>query len=399
MKQRKKIALVNVFFPPQALGGATRVVADNFDVLITDHAKQFETVVFTSDADMQVAPHQLDSYIYKGARVYRTSVIFREHMDWHPKDPEMKKLFLRFLELENPDIVHFHCVQRLTASIVEACLEKNIPYFITLHDAWWISDFQFLVDSKGKVYPEGHTDVYEELELPNGVTQNESRQRKLYFRNLLSNAQLLFSVSESFKKIYEKNGINNIRVTKNGISRLASWESKNTSHTPKLVCGHIGGMSAHKGYDILKKAVELTQPENLEFLVVDHSQDEGYESKSTWNGVPVTYIGRVRQEKIMELYRRIDVLFAPSIWPESFGLVTREAAACGCWVVASNLGGIGEDVVNNETGFVIDPKIEALAATIVNIDYDFIRFKSPPEVSSTRFSDKQVKELVETYNA
>ena len=88
---RKKIALVNVFFHPQSIGGATRVVEDNFDVLVEQYGKEFELVVFTSDESMQDQPYLLDSYLYKGVRVYRSSIVFRENMDWHPEDKKMKK--------------------------------------------------------------------------------------------------------------------------------------------------------------------------------------------------------------------------------------------------------------------------------------------------------------------
>ncbi|GAB6140415.1 hypothetical protein JCM14076_11440 [Methylosoma difficile] len=47
--KRKKIALVNVFFPPQSHGGATRVIADNFDLLLRDYGNKFELCVFTTD--------------------------------------------------------------------------------------------------------------------------------------------------------------------------------------------------------------------------------------------------------------------------------------------------------------------------------------------------------------
>ncbi len=396
MIKKKKIALVNVFFPPQAIGGATRVLADNFDVLIDKYEDEFELVVFTSQTHMQDAAHKMESYLYRGVRVYRSSVLFRENMDLLVEDDKMGELFEKFLDFELPDMVHFHCVQRLTASIVEVTMKKKIPYFITLHDAWWISNFQFLVDPDGKVYPEGHIDPYEEIELPNNFSLNDSIQRKLYLQKLLSGAKKLFSVSESFMDIYAKNGVSNITVTKNGISNSVNWKEKDTAYTQKVVCGHIGGMSEHKGYDILKEAVLSVQPDGLEFLVVDHSQEEGYESREFWGKVPVTFIGQVRQKVIVSLYDKIDVLFAPSIWPESFGLVTREAAACGCWVVASDLGGIGEDVTK-ENGFVIEPTVEELERVLEVIDANIKKYKSAAKSGEIRFASEQVDELVGYY--
>ena len=394
---KQKIALVNVYFPPQSIGGATRVLADNFDILVEQYGNDFELVIFTSDAKMQDTPHTLDVYTYKGVRVYRTSILFRKNMDWHPKDNEMEKLFKKFLEFEKPDKVHFHCVQRLSASIVEATLKEKIPYFITLHDAWWISDFQFLVDAEGRVYADGHADPYIQVKLPESISEDASLQRKLYFTKLLGGAEKLFTVSESFKAIYEKNSVSDIVVTKNGISNSVDWKEKDTSYTKRVVCGHIGGMSEHKGYDILKKAAIDMDADNIEFLIADHSKEEGYKSHDFWGKIPVTFIGRVKQEEIVALYDKIDVLFAPSIWPESFGLVTREAAACGCWVVASDLGGIGEDVVEGKTGFVIKPKVKELQGVLQVLNSNVKKYKAPVILTDNRYASEQVDELVEYY--
>ena len=116
-----------------------------------------------------------------------------------------------------------------------------------------------------------------------------------------------------------KNGVKNIQVTKNGISNQIDWKPKDTAYTNKVVCAHIGSMSEHKGYYLLRSAVLETQPDNIEFIVVDHSKDNAYFKRACWGDVLVTYIGHVKAEAIQNLYAKIDVLFAPSLWPESFG--------------------------------------------------------------------------------
>ena len=390
--KRKKIALVNVFFPPQSIGGATRVVADNFELLVDKYSDAYEVCVFTSEVESS-EPYKVSLYNYKGARVYKANILHREDMDWHPKDEKMYALFTQFLETEQPDKVHFHCVQRLTASIVEATRDKKIPYIITAHDAWWISDYQFLVDKNDTVYPNGHPDSFYERVLPENITLNMSIERESYLKSLLHDAQYQLTVSESFANIYRQNGIENIEVTKNGISSKREWLPKETSYSPKVVCGHIGGMSSHKGYDILKNAVLEVQPQNIAFLIVDHAKEEGYISKDRWGKIDITFIGRQNQENIVSLYGKIDVLFAPSIWPESFGLVTREANGCGCWVVASNLGGVGEDVLEGENGFVIDPTQKALEKTLQKIDSDYQIYKTVAKKGSISMVEEQVEKL------
>jgi len=225
------------------------------------------------------------------------------------------------------------------------------------------------------------------------MTIKMSIERESYLKSLLHDAQYQVTVYESFAKIYRQNGIENIEVTKNGISSKRQWLSKETSYSPKVVCGHIGGMSSHKGYDILKNAVLETQPQNIEFLIVDHTKEEGYTSKDKWGEIDITFIGRQNQENIVSIYGKIDVLFAPSIWPESFGLVTREANACGCWVVASHLGGMGEDVLEGENGFVIEPTEEALKKVIKTIDENYKKYKTVAKKGSISMVEEQVEKL------
>jgi glycosyltransferase involved in cell wall biosynthesis len=388
----KKIAVVNVLFPPKALGGATRIAVDETTVLLENYSDEFEVVVFTTDLERRPA-YDLTVYPYNGFRVYAASAHIN---NWLYQDQEMAEIFGQFLDFEKPDLVHFHCIQILTGSIVEATRERGIPYLITVHDAWWISDFQFLQDASGKVYLNGHPDPFELFDLPNGVTLNQSIKRRSYLKNLLLNADKVLTVSETYRRLYEKNGVRNAITNKNGVSNEVEWRKKNTSYTNKIVCAHIGGMSAHKGFDIFKAAVHALPESNIEILIVDHSKSSYENERTYWGKTPVLIIGHVNQENIASLYGRIDVLFAPSVCPESFGLVTREAAACGCWIVASDVGGIGEDVTA-ENGFKVMPTEKNLLYVLKEIDQSPEKYKRISNTLSIRYSSDQVSELVEVF--
>jgi glycosyltransferase involved in cell wall biosynthesis len=393
---RKKIAIVAVFFPPQAIGGGTRVVTDNIDLLIDEHGHEFDLVVFTSDASQQT-PHSIHLYTYRGVRVYRAGILWRPHMDWQPQDPKMGELFAKLLDHEKPDIVHFHSVQRMSASIVETTLKKGIPYFVTIHDAWWISDFQFLVDENDRVYPNGHPDPFESFEPPKGISVGESLARRTYLKRLLNQAERVLIVSEAFAKIYAANGIERITVNKNGI-KPRRWLTRVPSASGRVRLGHIGGMSAHKGYHIFKEALSSHPFQNLEAIVVDLGAPKGSEVRDMWGTVPVTFVGKTPQEEIDQLYARMDVLVAPSIWPESYGLVTREASAAGVWVVASNMGGIGEDVLEGSTGNVIKPTLEMLIKSMVHIEKLGVKAVAMDDLPIIRSVAEQVKELCAIYH-
>jgi glycosyltransferase involved in cell wall biosynthesis len=394
--KRRKIAFVNVFFHPQSIGGATRVVEDQVRILQSEYGDEFEGVVFTTDSEANPDIYRLDAYASGGVAVYRATLPFRERMDWYPEDGRMKELFADFLAYEKPELVHFHSIQRIGAGALEACREAGIPYFVTLHDAWWICDYQFLTDERGELCLDMESRRVLRSSLPEGVGAHESQRRREYLGKMLHGASAIMAVSKSFAEIYSANEVAGVEVLENGITDSLEWNC-DTPQKERVVCAHIGGMSEHKGYHILKEAVERVKPVNMEFLVVDHSRGADYEISGRWAEVPVRYVGRVPQKEMERLYSGINILFAPSVWPESFGLVTREAAACGRWIVASDRGGIGEVVRDGVNGFVVEPSVEALCEVIERIDSEPERYKKRAPRVDIPAASTQMRKLVSKY--
>ena len=118
-----------------------------------------------------------------------------------------------------------------------------------------------------------------------------------------------------------------------------------------------------------------------------------------WNTTPVLRIPRKPQSQIGALYGQFDVLLAPSIWPESFGLVTREAMALGLWVVASDRGAIAADVVEGETGHIVPvDDHRALTQVLAQIDANPARYTQPPATTPIlRTAAQQGDDLVALY--
>jgi len=77
----------------------------------------------------------------------------------------------------------------------------------------------------------------------------------------------------------------------------------------------------------------------------------------------VEYVGEADADRKRDLYTRARALLMPIRWPEPFGLVMVEAAACGTPVIAFAEGSAPEVVQDGETGFVVDDE-HAMAAAI-----------------------------------
>lgn len=82
----------------------------------------------------------------------------------------------------------------------------------------------------------------------------------------------------------------------------------------------------------------------------------------TWPDTPtnlppnVQVLGPWPQRAVRAAWSRCQFGVAPSIWPEPFGLVLIEAMAAGCPMIASNIGGMSEVVVDGETGLLVPPR-------------------------------------------
>lgn len=414
-RKREKILVVNVFFAPQSVGGATRVAQDYVDDLLADSSVDYDITVLCTDYDhwqsdpasVVASPDQigvpdqislsshdqsftssgasaqeiaqlrgqlieqdsdyrkaigLDISHWKGVRVVRLCL---PPKPW-PKheDPLVEDFCAEFFAQEQFDRIQCHCCQLLTASPLIVARRMGIPYDIVLHDAWWMSVEQFLVTPSGRLVdpsdPLGHFD-----HAPSDQERADALERRKELYGILSAADRRWAVSMAFQSLCSKAGIADVDVRENRFAPMSDQLasrcsiSEATDYQPFYRVCHIGGMSLHKGYQLFRRAVHELPPDlPLIFTVVDHrlgSSRDRY--TSTWNGYKVSFIAPVSMELMPDFYAQQDVLVAPSIWPESFGLVTREALSAGLWVIASDAGALAEPikVSSRPVGTVVRP--------------------------------------------
>src|SRR5207244_5210195 len=73
----------------------------------------------------------------------------------------------------------------------------------------------------------------------------------------------------------------------------------------------------------------------------------------------------VARTSLWAVMARAAVVLCPARWDEPFGMAAAEAQACGTPVVAFRRGGLGEVIVNGETGFLVPPDdLEAAAEAV-----------------------------------
>ena len=302
----------------------------------------------------------VDESHWNGARVIRLNI---SPKPWHIyQDADVEQFCEEFFINESFDLIQCHCCQVLTASPLAVAQRMSIPYEIVLHDAWWMSYEQFLVSPAGRVIdpadPLAHFDHQ-----PSEEEKQAALERRHILYEILENAERRIAVSAAFKDVCESAGVQNVSIQENQVAPMnLNQVISKIEDSPQArnynLC-HIGGMSLHKGYQLLRKAVHAL-PQNLpiQFTVVDHrlaSATEEY--NSIWNGYAIHFVAPIPMDEMPIFYANHDVLVAPSIWPESFGLVSREALSAGLWVIASDAGALADPIIKSDkpVGTVIRP--------------------------------------------
>jgi HAD superfamily hydrolase (TIGR01549 family) len=396
MASRKaRILFVNVWFPPQLIGGATKVLTDNVDYLLDHHDSEFDLSVFASD-EFNTRCGELSLGQYRDVPVFRFATPQEENIYWRPRLAMADASFAALLDRVKPDLVHFHCLQRLGAGLLEVCQVRKIPHIVTLHDGWWLSDYPFMTDLDGS-YALARRDIMALRRNPTiGGLASTNRAAKV--RQILAGATRRLAVSEQFGQVYRDCGFQ-CDVLENGSSRLPVVQRPAADGVVSLL--HLGGLERHKGAYLIEAALKQLGPSKLHLTLVDLARDAAFKSDTHWGETPVTIIGRQPVDALPELYARSHVLLAPSTCEESFGLVTREALQQGLWVVAGNRGAMGAPVEQGVNGFVVDvADASQLVAVLQQLSTDLGRFtQSPPRKEDLRTADDQSCDLVSLYQS
>ncbi len=349
---RLHILQVNVFYRPQSFGGAT-IVMEELTRQFHDHPDT-RVSVFTTAPAGTVKPYAVERGEENGVPVFRIGL---QDLPGWPEEwwgETAAKAFRDVLRALRPDVVHFHAIQGLGAASLEACRAEGIPFVITLHDAWWVCERQFLVTQEGKYCGQLkiNLNVCATCVANTGTTVIRNQQ----LRQALESADMLITPSEHWRRFYIANDFDPERIVanKNGI-QLPIDPPPNQGHDP-LRFGFIAGAEAVKGFPLLKRVFESLERNDWELGLVNHGLSLGHDSYSgiTWDARgTVRIVPAFQAADRDDFYQSIDVLLFPSQWPESFGLTVREALVRNKWVIATDQGGAAEAIEPGVNGTLI----------------------------------------------
>ncbi|MET3472702.1 glycosyltransferase involved in cell wall biosynthesis [Novosphingobium sp. 1529] len=347
-----RVLSANVFFEPRSFGGAT-IVAEQMAHRL--HARDdTEVVVFTTAPFGATAtPYELVRYHIGTMPVFAITVPDTADAQLDFETDHTLPAFRAVLREAAPDVVHLHSIQTLGAGLIEACKAEGIPVVVTLHDAWWICGRQFMVRGDDTYCHQTKIDLNVCGTCVKDDGFNIFRQYRL--RQALLQADLLLTPSAFFRDIYAANGFDpaRLKVNRNGVARPTDFQKL---PSPQLRFGFVGGNSRIKGAHLIKQVFADLDRSDYELALVDNLLSLGFASlhAEDWPiGGTLTLLPAYDQDTMDTFWERVDVLLFPTQWKESFGLTVREALMRDVWVIATDAGGVVEDIVDGENGDII----------------------------------------------
>lgn len=351
-KEKLKVLVVNIYYDPYSFGGATFVAEEMAQYI---HQKEdVEVSVFTS-RPVKDTQRGLCKYESHGSVVYSVDLSSVTHETQKFDNLEVIESFEMVLDAVQPDVVHFHAVQNMGLQMLFTCQSRQIPYVITLHDAWWLCNRQFMVRSNGEYCFQNKVD----LKICQGC-EPQARyltERMIMMKQGLNAASLLLSPSETHRQLYIANDIDDqlIKVNRNGIIRSKKKRPARPENTP-IRFGFVAGDEVIKGALLIQNTFKSLARSDWELKIIDSKVHMGYApiDVQSWRakGTIIT-VPPYDDEGKDDFFYGIDVLLFPSQWKESYGMTVREALLRDVWVVCSHPGGQSEDVVDGVNGSYI----------------------------------------------
>jgi glycosyltransferase involved in cell wall biosynthesis len=130
----------------------------------------------------------------------------------------------------------------------------------------------------------------------------------------------------------------------------------------------VGRLVSDKGCNVLVGALaEMAKEELRPTLTITGSGPEEMALKQQIENAGMTsqvrFTGPLRGEDLVREMNRHRIMVVPSLWAEPFGIVALEGIACGCRLIGSASGGLGEAIGACGKTFP-NGKIESLAALL-----------------------------------
>jgi glycosyltransferase involved in cell wall biosynthesis len=440
-----KILIVANGFPPTAFGGV-EIYTQNLARALK--ARDHSVLVFCRESNADLTDFTIQRDAVNGINVVRVINDFKQIDTFADTylDQNVDEIFLRLMAEFEPDIVHFNHTIALSANLPTLAKSQNVPIVTTLHDYWSFCHRVHLQDWRkqqcngphqgGDCYrcvirtEKRRTFLRKFFRWGRSVLSFPLRQkirrrfvedaasiiavtgqrtdfdiRNRIFKRNLELSKVVYVPSKYVRHAYQLNGYDDLEMQVLPLGVEAPKSDKTRGQDPeRLTMGYVGTIVAGKGVHVLVKAFHEWKDDRGRLLIYGRDDvDRGYIrriQKIVLADHRIQLMGPFDPDTRDEIFTQIDYMVIPSVVPETFSLVAREALIRGVPVIASNIGALPEIIIPGENGYLFTPgDVPSLKAIFRKIseESDQIVIPDPFEGEQLLSIDQHVDQLVKEY--
>lgn len=362
-----KILMLSEFYPPIA-GGMGRYVQSVSRELV----KRGHEVKVCTTAQQDLPKYEEEDGV-KILRIpgffQRIPFLFKDPAKrYHPPtyDWSIAKQLRRVIEEQRPSVIHAH--GWMLYSILPWEKDFKIPLLVTLVDCEFICPKRSLLSNTNVLCDEPFTknciacgrDSYslvKALAAYYGVKTNKKK---------LKSVDKFIAISSFTKQINAKH----LGLSDNDIVMIPPFydpdidrQEEKAVDLPEDFILFVGALAPYKGTEVLAEAHQKLNTQTKLLLMGYSHPDYHYESRE---GVMV--VENAPRSVVMQAMSRCRFAVFPSMWAEGFGIVAIEAMSRKKAVIASDIGGLKDVVVDQQTGILVPPNdLDKLADAISHL--------------------------------
>jgi glycosyltransferase involved in cell wall biosynthesis len=299
-------------------------------------------------------------------RVYKVEFFFKNYSgNYYTKDVEMIYNLFHYIKIDQiivNQLVGYYFLEEVLAGMIEIKKQFNPLVTINVRDFFCLCHSFALIDFNSKFCEGG--DDFHCLECFSVIVNDNSYSRKytlLEWRSMWSNffkyADEITFFSEytknTFLKIF-KTGIETNKIKRDSIQLdyLRKIEIPVKKKNSIIEIAVIGTINFHKGAKLLNDIAELLRSNDNKDVVINIFGDIVEEYRHPL----IRMKGRYKREDLPEIMEneKMDIVFIPSIWGETFCRTAEEAMLMDMPVAVFNIGAPPERVKNYKKGLIID---------------------------------------------
>ena len=319
-----RIAVVSNLLPPEGKGGAEAYAA----LVASTLAESHEVLVLSGSAEGDVAAPV--AALPALAELADDAAVAKK-LVWHARDqwrPTVHAAVAKQLREFDPDVVHTHAVQGLSAAVFTAISRSGVPHVHTAHDLSLIC---------------ARTSMTRDRHFCGGECASCRVQRAVRGSAFKRHITTLLAVSDYIRRRHMEYGVvdpDNATVLRLG-SSARELRPRRVPDDRSLHLGFLGKLAPNKGIltliDMFRDA-----PSSWQLTIAGTGPLTGRVEAAARDIPNVRYLGHVSGDVKEAFFDEIDVLAIPSEWEEPAALVGTEAAARGVPLLVSDRGGLPE---------------------------------------------------------